>query len=1238
MAGASLDELVAGLAAERDAPGPIRAHGLTRPAVALVAARLAASGEGAPVVVVTPDDAGARHLAEDIGFFVPPALHADARDPVAPGPVLHVPASDTSPYADLSADRLAQMARMGALFRLARGGALSSPVVVLSAPALLRRVMPKPALLARAWTIAVDGEIDRDGTVRALSGAGYERTTVVEDPGSFAVRGGVIDVFTPLYRYPARIELFGDLVESIRLFDPDSQRTLRALDELWLHPARETIVTEGADWKGRIRAAADAAHHPSTETRRVLERIDAGEPFVGIDTLTPAFHAAMAPLWEYLPESRPEARWLIVDPDLIFQVASDELDIADARYAERIDDSRLAFPPEDHYLSLAELGEALSAAPRRIEVRSLEVLHPGDVDASSEDRAATAGATVRFAVDDNRLLCSALERARRQNADELMKPLVEAIAGWRGEHRRVAVAAGTMARARQLAGLLGDYECGAEVSEDRSLDPERLVPGAPPLILAGDLSAGFSLPADGLVLLTADEIFGARRRTSARQRDAAKRARRALAGLDDFSQIQPGDHLVHELHGIGQYKGLTKLPVSSAGPPIDFLHIEYRGGQLYLPVYRLGEVQRYMGAEGHAPRLDKLGGTTWQTARRKVSRQIKALAEELLKLYAQRAALPGHAFPPADAMFHEFEATFAFEETPDQERAIAEVLADMEAPRPMDRLVCGDVGYGKTEVALRACFKAVQGGRQAALLAPTTVLVEQHYRTLRERFEGWPVTVARLSRFQPRAEQLATIKGLAAGSVDIVVGTHRLLSKDVRFKELGVIVVDEEQRFGVAHKEKLKRVRTQLDVLTLTATPIPRTLHLAMSGLRDLSIIATPPADRRSIRTFVSQVDDGVLREGIRRELGRGGQVFVVCPRIGASPVRGQGGQGSKGGKGREVSAPTAASLRRRGTMSLEQWAEHLRGLVPEAKVAVAHGQLSAEALEQVMVGFVAGDSDILVSTTIVESGLDIARANTMFIDRADSFGLAQLYQLRGRIGRSTQRAFCYLLVPPPEKLTPEARRRLETLQRFSELGAGFQIASHDLEIRGGGELLGAKQSGAIAAVGFETYAAMLEEAVSELKGQGDGVITRPRDPELNVDVPGFIPDDYVPDTGQRLDLYKRLSDADDEDEVRRLVDEIGDRYGAVPDEVSVLADLMVLKVHARTLRALSLELSSARMSLALAEDTPLAPERVAELVRGRGWRLLPDQRLLRRFSAEEARAPAASARRCLLELAACAT
>jgi len=1188
MSAASISQVIGAASA-----GPVQLYGSTPAFNALVAARLAAANDRL-LVVVTDSEARARDMERDIRFFMSSVATGDGE------PVLRIPAMDTSPYAELSADRGARVQRMAAMFRLAHPELGVAPsIVVVSANALLRRVILPAELAALSTVLRVDEDIDRDDTASLLLRAGYARAPIVEDPGTFAVRGGVVDLFPPMYSYPCRVELFGDTIESLRFFDPQSQRTLRQLDELHIHPVRETILTSGAEPRKRILEAADAAMHPSKSTRKILEAVDQGEEFVGIDALTPAFHTSMAPLWSYFGDDQPT--WLICDPDGVMRTATDDLEGADQRFDDALADHRIAFSPDQHYIDNDELTAALSQQSR-VEVRAIELY--------SADGDDTPGTSLKLSIDDNRGVRSELERARQQQATELIQPLVDAIGSWRKDGWRIVITSDNTNQRDRLAGLLREYEQPPVFSSAAELDLEQIEPGSAPVIVSGLLTSGFAFAADQLVVLTEDDLFGPRRHTSRKQRRAAKKALDALLGnVSDFSQLSVGDYLVHALHGVGLYKGLVKLPFK--GTPIDFLHLEYVGGKLYLPMYRLNEVQRYIGAEGLKPRIDRLGGVTWEKAKRKVSQKVHALAEELLQLYAQRAALPGHAFPPADAMFHEFEATFPFEETPDQHKAIEEVLADMESSEPMDRLVCGDVGYGKTEVALRAALRAVLGGKQVAMLAPTTVLVEQHFRTMTERFKGWPLEMAKLSRFQSKSQQSNTVLDIAQGRVDVVVGTHRLLQKDIRFKDLGLLIIDEEQRFGVTHKERLKKLRTQLDVLTLTATPIPRTLHLAMTGMRNLSIIATPPADRRSIRTFISREDDNVLREGIRRELSRGGQIFFVAPRIGHTP-------GSR-------------------DRTLGEWADHLSELVPDARVVMAHGQMSGDALEKVMVKFVAGEHDILVSTTIIESGLDIPRANTMFVARADRFGLSQLYQLRGRIGRSKHRAFCYLLIPSPAKLADEARRRLEALQRFSDLGAGFQIASHDLEIRGAGELLGAKQSGSIAAVGFETYTAMLKDAVAQLRGEA---IQQPLDPELNVEVPGYIPDDYVPDTGQRLDLYKRLAGVENEDDVTEILAEIVDRYGTLPDEVGLLADLNLLKAHARRLAVVSLELTGRRMVLAFAEHTPLAPQKVLELVNAAGssYKLSPDMRLQRSFSEAEASQPTQAARHTLLELLAYVT
>jgi transcription-repair coupling factor (superfamily II helicase) len=1235
----------------------VTAHGATAGWSAWLATQLPEAGDGV-VVVVAADDQAARRLEADIRFF-----WGGAHDPAAVlDEIAPLPGIDVSPYADLSPDRTGIVERVATLYRLTQP-ALRPRIVVTSAEALVRRTVAPAELAARGTTLRKGGMIDRDELAALLVAGGWARTPVVDEPGTFAVRGGVIDVYTPLAPHPVRIELLGDEIDSLRWFEAESQRTLRPVDWVHLHPVRETIATGARDVRTRLRAYADEIAHPTKATRRIIEQLEAGEVFVGIEGLTPAFHDELVAPAAYVDALGDQARWLVVDPEASRRVIDDAWADAVARHAEKQGGKLLTYPPARHLVSADELG-AFTAA-RRIELPSLELhetseategdrsiagrgprdsLARGNPEGATEGDRSIAGrgprdslargnpegaTKLRVEVDDLRLLKQELDHARMFGETEHVAPLVTALGRWRRDGLRVAIACDSQSRTDRLFGVLTargiDVRLAGAGERPGSIDGVTLVAGAP--------AHGFASRRDGVAIVTAADVFGQRTHHTQGKRRRAKDA--LLGSVGDFSQLAAGDYLVHQRHGVGRYHGLKKLAVGmtsllattavGATTPqlqeIDTLQLEYDGGTLYLPVYRLGEVQRYVGAEGHAPKLDKLGGVTWEVTRSKVARHVRALAEELLQLYAQRASLPGHRFPPADDSFRELEATFPFDETPDQQAAIDAVLTDMEAPRAMDRLVCGDVGYGKTEVALRAIFRAVQGGKQACILAPTTVLVEQHFRTMTERFAGFPLNLGKLSRFQSKGEQIETVKKLAEGKLDIVVGTHRLLSADVRWKDLGLLVIDEEQRFGVAHKERIKKTKTQVDVLTLTATPIPRTLHLAMANLRDLSIIATPPADRRSVRTFVSRLDDVTIREAIERELGRGGQVFFITPTIGTM------GQRAPDVRLTNPDEPHKRVKPRDDDRTIVEWTEYLAGLVPSARIGIGHGSLAADELEKVMLGFVRGDLDILVATTIVESGLDIPRANTMFIARADAFGLAQLYQLRGRIGRSRDRAYCYLLVPEPEHITEDARRRLETLQRFTELGAGFQIASQDLEIRGGGELLGAKQSGSIAAVGFDQYVKMLDSAVAELGGKP---IHAAIDPELSIETPGFIPDDYVPDPGQRLELYKRLSAVETDDDLRDVMAEIADRYGPVPADVTLLGELMGVKAIARNAGALALEISAARVAVALADGSP-----TARLLLARGWRKLPDGRYA---IAPPAPGGPAGARRALLDALARAT
>ncbi len=1155
-----------------------------------IAARLASGAARAPspLIYLVADEDTAEARAGDLAFFLPPAGATD--DPVAPPGVVHLPAPDASPYAEMQPDRRSILRRMAALFRLSQGFAPS--VMVASASALFRRVMPAGPFAALCQVLQAGTTIDREQTVAQLLAAGYTRAPVVEDAGTFAVRGSVIDIFPSVYRHPVRVELFGDEIESIRLYDAGTQRTLRPLEHLHVHPVRETVRTPGADPRAKLLAAADAAVFPSSKTRLLLEQIEEGLPFFGIESLAPVFHAAMAPISDYLP---PDAIFVVEEPEAVIDEARRHASKLRETAASRRVEHRLALDAGEFVLSEDEARAALDAA-RRVDLYAVELERGGGEDSGPP--------RLKLISESNATLRAELQRARadapRDDPDaqpDLGKPLRDRLRSWIGDRQRVRLVAPNRTHADRLAAMLRAWGLAPEVWRGGGAEllaelEDPTSKHGPLAILSGSLAHGFRLPADRLALVAEEEIFGAR---SHREAPAPSRA----PGLGDLGEIAEGDAVVHDEHGIGRYRGLKKLEVR--GVYHDFMHLEYDGGTVYVPVYRIGLVHRYSGAEAEAIRLDKLGGKTWLEKRRRVSAEARKIAEELLQLYAQRAALAGHSFPGPDAVFREFEETFPFEETPDQAKAIEIVLDDMQGGRPMDRLICGDVGYGKTEVALRATLLAVLGGKQVAILAPTTVLAEQHFVTFSERFNEFPVRVSALSRFRTKAEQTKTIAALAQGKLDVVVGTHRILSRDVRFKDLGLVVIDEEQRFGVTHKERLKELRTQVDVLTLTATPIPRTLQMAMGGLREISIIATPPADRLAIRTFVCKFDPEILGDALRKELARGGQVFFVHNRV----------------------------------EDIGEWADKVREIAPAGtRIAIGHGQMADGALEKVMVDFIDGRFDVLVCTTIIESGLDIPRANTMIVNRADRFGLAQLYQMRGRIGRARERAFCYLVVPE-QQVTPDAKQRLAVLQRFTELGAGFQVATHDLEIRGAGELLGDRQSGSVAAVGFETYAKILEEAVAELKGEP---IKPEFDPEITVDVPAFLPDDYVPDTGQRLDFYRRLAQAHDEDDVRATLHELADRYGPLPDEARLLGEVMVDKTIVRVLGALAYELSPSRIVLSLGSDTRLDPARVLKMVQQKGsrWKLTPDMRLSYNLDERERVDRLTAARARLLEVKQC--
>jgi transcription-repair coupling factor (superfamily II helicase) len=780
------------------------------------------------------------------------------------------------------------------------------------------------------------------------------------------------------------------------------------------------------------------------------------------------------------------------------------------------------------------------------------------------------GSAVRFGVETD-LGLRPKEPAVIQREESLLAPMAEKIRGWTREGFLVHYLCAGEEEMHRMIHLLEDYSLPMARSEapffQELLEPRG---AAGRLILReGKIAEGFSLPGLRIVVVGEEEIFGkkARRRRPARSREGYF--------LQSFGELNEGDCVVHTDHGIGIYRGLKRLSVGAIEN--DFLLMEYQAGdRLYIPVHRLDQIQRYIGPDGHDPRIDKLGGTAWETARRRVKKAVEEIAEDLVALYAARDTLKGNAFSAVDRYYEEFSSSFEFEETPDQGRAIEDVNLDMDNEKPMDRLICGDAGFGKTEVAIRAAFRAAMDGKQTAVLVPTTILAEQHYQTFRSRLAKYPVRLETLNRFKTREEQKQVLEKLARGFIDIVVGTHRLLQKDVVFKDLGLVVIDEEQRFGVTHKEKLKKLRTLVDVLTLTATPIPRTLQLSLVGIRDLSIIHTPPEGRLSIKTWVLEFDDEVIRKATLDEMARGGQVFFIHDRV----------------------------------HSIHHMARRIRQVVPEAKIGVAHGQMRPRELEDVMVKFLRKEYNVLLCTTIIGSGIDIPTANTIIIDRADRFGLAQLYQIRGRVGRSKEEARAYLLIPPGAMLSPDAQKRLTVIKEFTEPGSGFKIASHDLEIRGAGNLVGMSQSGHVSAVGYEMYTQLMERAVRELRGEK--MPEAEIKPEIHLGLAAFIPDSYVPDTHRRLVTYKKLSMAPADEDLLETREEMLDCYGPLPQEVQNLIEVISLRNLMKGLMAEKMEYDGRNMILAIHKSSPIDPLKLIELSRKKwkGMRFTPDHRL----------------------------
>lgn len=1116
-----------------------------------------------PLAVVAPSNRVARQLHDGFSALV------DARRGEQ---ATLIPPLDISPYAETTPDHGLSMQRMMAVSEVSRLRA--GQVMVGSSVAWSLRMPPDSILQELSRSFGMGDEIDTAALRAALVAGGYTETGIVEDPGHFSMRGDVIDIYDPSQKLPLRVELYGDSVESIRSFDPRTQRSQEDLEGVLLRPLSDVLLTEKTRSIARQRLLDLAGEQtvPSRQVGDLLRDIQTGGRFFGIEAIMPAFYEDMPPLIRRLNN---ETLLVVVAPDDAVSTLDSWREVREREFERELDEGRLIFPVDDF---MASNEDVVATKDAHI------VAYP------------MAAADVENALEFPWLTNHDVVRIRKQISDNttFFDTLKEPLRDLCSQYGRIQFVCASKSGVDRMLHRLRGIGFSPRVRED-GLD---LSPAAPPCadveITIASLHEGFRVPSIGLAVFTETEVFG---RTSRRTARAEMEDAVAIAS---FRDLEVHDLVVHTDHGIAQYLGLQRIQVSE-DIETEFLVLQYADEQkLYVPIHRLGRVQKYVGAPSFG-RLDKIGGQSWERTKARVKKQIEGIAYELLQLYAERAGREGHKYSAPDEDFLEFEATFPYEETPHQERAIEEVLSDMTSSRTMDRLVCGDVGFGKTEVAIRAAYKAVQDGRQVAVLVPTTVLADQHLTTFQQRLQSTGARVEMISRFQTAKEVRKTLDDLADGKVDVIVGTHRLLHASVHFNDLGLLIVDEEQRFGVRHKERIKQMRANIDVLTMTATPIPRTLEMAMLGLRDMSVIMTPPPGRLAVSTHLARFRQSTIREGIERELERGGQVFFVHNRV-----------------------ETIYNVR-----------EELQQIVPQARIAVGHAQMSPEELENIMHEFIHNKIDVFVSTTIIESGIDIPNANTMFINRADRFGLSQLHQLRGRVGRSNTKAYCYLLVKDPARLTENAKRRLEVVLQHTELGAGLQVAQHDLDLRGAGSLLGDNQSGHIEAIGFELYTELLEEAIADLRGETHEDLY---EPEVQVSVATYIPDDYVEDLKQRLGFYKRFSVARDRAEVLDTYAALEDQYGIAPDSVDALKEVILLKLALADMRAERLEATTRQVVIDLRQDTVLDPAKVMDLIRSRAgkYSFKAPMRVIAQLEGAERKSVLAGCSRVMRELQEC--
>ena len=1137
---------------------PGQRYTLPRPiasADAALLAQLAARDKagGRCTAIVTSDASDAQRLLDELPFFEPGlrcVLFPDWET---------LPYDSFSPHQDLISERLATLWRISQ--HSAEDGA---DVVLIPATTALYRLGPPSFLAGYTFHFRTGQMLDEAALKSQLTMAGYAHVSQVVSPGEYAVRGGLIDLFPMGSPQPFRIDLFDDEIDSIRTFDPDSQRSLQPVPEVRLLPGREFPMDDAA--RSRFRQHWRELLEGDPTRSRIYKDMGAGIATAGIEYYLPLFFDDTATVFDYLPAHST----VVLHDDLETPFQRFWEDTRERYRLLQGDPERPALPPETLFLSVEQFYNEgkrfaqLALRPARAISLPSETAEAARAKTSASDGgngAEAAGEAVSHYAEFSLLP----DVAAMRGTDD---PLLRLQAHIRSTPHRVLLLAESAGRRESLLDFLrasGVQPVAMDTLAEFQQSDEKVG------LATSSLVQGFAWNESAIDLITEAELFAGSGGVQHRRRRRQEHASDVEALIKDLSELKVGDPVVHSAHGIGRYQGLVNMDVGQKNPDgtaalQEFLHLEYASdATLYVPVSQLHLISRYTGVSPDEAPLHKLGGSQWEKAKRKAAEQVRDSAAELLNIYARRAAREGHPFRFSMADYEVFANDFGFDETADQLAAIHAVIQDMVSPRPMDRLVCGDVGFGKTEVALRAAFVAVTGGKQVAFLAPTTLLAEQHYQTLKDRFAKWPIKVAEISRFRSGKEVTAAVKGITEGTVDIVVGTHKLLSSEVQFKNLGLLIIDEEHRFGVRHKEQMKQLRAEVDVLTLTATPIPRTMGMALEGLRDLSVIATAPQRRLAIKTFVRSENSGVIREAVLRELKRGGQVYFLHNEV----------------------------------ETIENRRQKLEEILPEARIAVAHGQMPERELERVMREFVAQRHNILLCSTIIETGIDVPSANTILISRADKFGLAQLHQLRGRVGRSHHQAYAYLMVPEIEGLTNQAAQRLDAIQQMEELGSGFYLAMHDLEIRGAGEVLGENQSGNMMEIGFQLYNEMLAEAVKQLKAGKEPDLLSPLQAvtEINLHAPALLPDDYCGDVHLRLSFYKKLATAKTSEQVDRLLEELVDRFGKLPPQAETLVNVHRLRVLSQSYGVLKVEAASTVITITFKPNPPIDPMAIIQLI-----------------------------------------